>query len=268
MIYIIVKSIIQITKKMTKKRTLVEFINDANEKHNNKFDYSKVNYINIDTNIIIICPIHGEFIQTPYHHLNKKYGCKDCGNINSASHQPKNNDKFLDEIKKIHGDKFDYSKINYINTKTDVILICKKHNNEFSMKPNKILNGTLCCHDCITDNKKSIFSKPLSKFIEEAQKIHGDTYDYKKVNYTNSKTNIIIICSEHGEFSQSPTVHLRGNGCNKCSGKYKKTTDEFIIEARKIHGDKYDYTNVIYINALTNVIIYCKKHHKNYLQKP
>ena len=73
------------------------------------------------------------------------------------------------------------------------------------------------------------------KFIEKSIKKHGDKYDYSKVEYINNRTKVCIICSEHGEFWQTPNKHLSGRGCSKCSGKYKKTTEDFI----KIFGRNY-----------------------------
>ena len=81
------------------------------------------------------------------------------------------------------------------------------------------------------------------QFIEKAKIIHGDKYDYSKVDYVNPKTKVCIICSEHGEFWQKPYNHLNGQGCSKCryetlSNKYKKSTEQFIEEAKKVHGNK------------------------------
>ena len=257
------------SRKNKRKTPIDEFIKKSNDKFNNKFDYSKVNYINSHTNIIIICPTHGEFSQTPYHHLKSKCGCHDCGQINSSKSRTKDNNNFVEEIKNLFGVKFDYSKVNYINSKTEIKLICIKHDKEFNMMPNTLLISKISCPDCITDNKKKINSKPLSKFIEEANKKHDNKFDYSKVNYINSKTDIKIICPIHGEFDMTPHQHLLSpTGCTKCSGKYKKNTEEFIEEAIKIHGNEYDYSKVKYINTHTDVIIYCIKHKIEYPQTP
>ena len=83
------------------------------------------------------------------------------------------------------------------------------------------------------------------KFIEKAQLLHGDKYDYSHVEYRDTHTKVCIICSEHGEFWQAPHNHLRGQGCPKC-GTQKTTTQrrhtpqEFIEKAQQVHGDKYD----------------------------
>ena len=110
-------------------------------------------------------------------------------------------------------------------------------------------------------NKKST----TEEFIEKARKIHGDKYDYSKVEYKSCKDKVCIVCKKHGDFWQTPSGHLSGKGCIKCgfeSTIYKQrfTTEEFIEKARKIHGDKYDYSKVEYVNSQTPVCIICPEH--------
>ena len=97
-------------------------------------------------------------------------------------------------------------------------------------------------------------------FIENARKVHSDKYDYSLTNYISAKTKVKIICPVHGVFEQTPCGHLSGRGCKKCSGKNKLTTEEFIDQARKVHGDKYDYSLVNYVNCRTKVKIICPIH--------
>jgi hypothetical protein len=110
-------------------------------------------------------------------------------------------------------------------------------------------------------------SKKLTtdEFISKAKIIHGDKYDYSKVTYNGNKINITLICLEHGEFNQIPSVHLSGGGCKKCSQKKEKgvivvTKNEFINKAKKVHGDKYNYSLVNYINNKTKINIICPIH--------
>ena len=98
------------------------------------------------------------------------------------------------------------------------------------------------------------------EFIKKAKKVHGNKYDYSKVNYVGNKIEVTIICPEHGEFEQTPKGHLRGQGCPKCNGGVVQTTEEFIKKAKEIHGDKYDYSKVNYINMRTKVVIICPEH--------
>lgn len=92
------------------------------------------------------------------------------------------------------------------------------------------------------------------QFIQRAIAVHGDKYDYSKVNYVKAKTPITIICPVHGEFQQTPYNHLGGTGCPDCI-RTKWTTDKFIEEAKKIHGNKYDYSKTVYNGTRNKVCI-------------
>lgn len=110
--------------------------------------------------------------------------------------------------------------------------------------------------------------KTTTEFINDAMNIHGDRYDYSLVNYKNAKAKIKIKCSVHGIFIQRPDVHLRGDGCKECrNDSFRKTTNQFIQEAIRIHGDKYDYSLVKYITNRIKVKIICK-HHGLFSQEP
>jgi len=98
----------------------------------------------------------------------------------------------------------------------------------------------------------------LEKFIEKAKSVHGDKYDYSLVEYKNSHSKIKLICPIHGEFEIVARDHIYSKcGCKKCSGNGKSNTNEFIKKARKIYGEKYDYSNVDYKNNKEKVCIIC-----------
>ena len=105
------------------------------------------------------------------------------------------------------------------------------------------------------------------KFLENANLKHKQKYKYNNFVYINSKTKGLISCGEHGDFYQSPNDHLQGHGCPRCAGLNKKPTQEFIEIAKKIHGDKYDYSKFIYSGINVKSIIICKKHGE-FFQKP
>ena len=102
-------------------------------------------------------------------------------------------------------------------------------------------------------------AKDMVSFIEKARKVHGDKYDYSKVEYNGTTVKVCITCPNHGDFWQLPYVHIRGNGCPKCAGK-NKTTEDFIEAAKSIHNNKYDYSKINYIDSTTKVPIICPKH--------
>lgn len=240
---------------MSKKLTSEEFIEKAKKIHGNKYNYSKVEYIDAHTKVCIICPIHGEFWQMPYSHLNGN-GCKKCGYDSSSKKVIKSREEFIFEAKNVHGNKYDYSMVKYINNHTKVCIICPIHG-EFWQKPNDHLNG----HGCPSCSNVAKYT--TESFVRKAKEIHGNKYDYSKAVYVNAHTKVCIICPIHGEFWQMPYCHLQGDGCRKCQYsnlKNKFTSRKFIEKAKNIHGDRYDYSKVEYINSKTKVCIICKEH--------
>ena len=184
--------------------TTYEFIMKAEFVHGDRYDYSKVDYINNRTKVNIICKEHGIFEQRPTRHLCGD-GCPKCnGGVKS------NHDEFIQKAKNTHGDIYDYSLVNYINSITKVKIICKKHG-VFEMKPNHHIIGQGCYMCGIEKNTHT-----TTQFIENAEKIHGNIYDYSLVDYIHNNKIIKIICKKHGVFEQKPNSHLNGRGCSKC----------------------------------------------------
>ncbi|MBP9886011.1 MAG: hypothetical protein KBF93_06925 [Leptospiraceae bacterium] len=233
------------------KLTTKEIIKEFKKVHGDNYDYSKVDYKNAVSKVVIICEKHGEFLQIPNKHKSGQ-GCPACVGKGLSK------EEIIEEFKKIHGDKYDYSKVNYIKNNLNIIIVCKKHG-EFAQTPNHHKQG-IACPKCA--------GKDLSteEIIEEFKKVHGDKYDYSKVDYLNAVSKLIIICREHGEFLQLPSKHKTGNGCPMCSGK-NLSEEDIIKEFKKAHGDKYDYSKVDYIKATSKVNIICKEHGE-FLQTP
>lgn len=125
----------------------------ASQIHNNKYDYSLVNYCNIDTKVTIICPIHGKFCQTPYHHINRKQGCGQCKGNKISQTKRFSKEKFIANANKIHG-QYDYSKVDYVNARTKVIIICKKHG-EFYQTPDMHVCSQNGCPSCGYNTSKT-----------------------------------------------------------------------------------------------------------------
>ena len=198
---------------MPKKLTTEEFIKRAREVHGDRYDYSRVIYINKRTKVTIICREHGEFEQEAGSHL-MGIGCGKCNYTISASKKKLTTEGFIKRVRKVHGNRYDYSKVKYDDSKTRVIIICREHG-EFEQLPFGHLYGQ-GCPKCSKYYKQKITTE---EFIKRAREIHGDRYDYSKVDYVNSKTRVIIICPKHGEFEQISSNHLIGQGCPKCNRK-------------------------------------------------
>ena len=215
---------------MGKRKTKEQFIEEACKVHGDKYDYSKVVYINDSTNIIIICKKHGEFLCTPNNHLSGK-GCKYCSHRSFKY----TTEEFINKAKSIHGDKYDYSKVNYINNNTKICIICPIHG-EFWKQPNHHLNGYGCNECSKINNTKN--EKNKYNFIKKAKEIHGDKYDYSKVEYINANTKVCIICSIHGEFWQTPQNHLNGNGCPYCNESHLERNVNNLLKENNIKFER------------------------------
>jgi hypothetical protein len=141
------------------------FIKKARETHPDKYDCSKVEYINSVSNVIIICKEHREFLQTPHSHLSGR-GCNACCNISRSLKHKSSTEEFIKKAIIKHGDKYDYSKVHYINSLTKVIINCEKHG-EFLQPPSDHLSG--CgCPKCSHRN----YSKKAIQYLTLISKIH------------------------------------------------------------------------------------------------
>lgn len=99
------------------------------------------------------------------------------------------------------------------------------------------------------------------EWLKRAKKVHGDRYDYSHVKYVTHKDLVKIICKKHGFFEQTPHNHAYGQNCPDCNSERKRnTTQGFILKARKVHGDRYDYSQVEYVNNREKVNIICERH--------
>lgn len=165
--------------------------------------------------------------------------------------------EFVKKSNILHNYKYDYSKVIYINSKTKVKIDCPIHG-EFEQIPNTHLIKRGCIK-CAGKHQPSTL-----EFISECNKIHNNFYNYELTVYKNNSSPIIITCPIHGNFEQISRNHLNGSGCKKCrilEGKTKrKTTEQFIKEATKIHSNKYDYSLVQYTGNRNKIKINCPKH--------
>ncbi len=201
-----------------KKSNTTEFINKASIVHNYKYDYSNSVYIACDGLLKIICPIHGEFLQSPYNHLNG-CGCQKCAVLTRKQNIPKSVEKFIEQSRSIHGKRYDYTKVIYKSAREKVKIVCKKHG-IFLQKPNGHLSGD----GCIKCGNKT---KTKEDFEAESHLIHNKNYEYDDVIYKKLDIKVKIKCKSHGIFEQTPGAHLKGQGCPKC----KKSKGERQIES-------------------------------------
>ncbi len=197
------------------KLTTTEFINRAIKIHGDKYDYSKVKYKGANYKIKIGCPFHGEFEQYPNNHLRTS-GCPKCGTIKGSVKLTKSLSDIINKANKIHDNKYNYSNYNYIGIQNKSIIICPLHD-EFEQSMDQHINQKQGCPKC--GKLSSITNRTSTKysFVNKANKIHDNKYDYSKVKYVNTITKVMIGCPFHGEFEQYPNNHLKGAGCPKCT---------------------------------------------------
>ena len=232
--------------------TTDEFIKIATEKWNGKYTYDNVDYKGSFIKVMITCPLHGDFPQTPKHHLQGREGCKKCNQKRKLS-------KFVQRAQEIHffydddGNKipkYTYDNVEFIDVKTKVNITCPIHG-DFPQRPYSHLKGQ-GCDKCFRDNQ---FSN-TKDFIKKAQEIHffydddGNKipkYTYDNVVYNGSFVNVMITCPIHspihGDFPQSPDKHLGGNGCPWCNeSKGENRIKEILFEKniKSIPFKKYD----------------------------
>jgi len=167
-------------------------------------------------------------------------------------------EEVIKRFKEVHGNKYDYSKVLYKNTSTNVIIICLEHG-EFLQKPREHLSKS-GCQKCFKKNLK--ISK--NKLLEQFKIVHNNKYDYSKVQYFRSDEKIEIVCPKHGSFWQLPWSHKKGAGCPICANIKNKgnlsNTLQYINKAKIIHNNKYDYSKTNYKHSMKNIEIICPKH--------
>lgn len=200
-----------------------EVINRFIEKHGNIYDYSRVNYKNMNTKVDILCEKHGIFEMTPSNHLQGQ-GCPKCNGIHLTT------EDIINEFCKIHGDKYDYSLTKYHRMHEKVTVICPEHG-KFQITPSKHRLGQGCpkCGMLKKARNQSYDDETLIKLFKE---IHKDKYIYDKTKLNGNLHNrITVTCPIHGDFEQIAQSHLQGYGCKKCrTSKLEEQIKDFLLK--------------------------------------
>lgn len=160
-------------------------------------------------------------------------------------------------IQEALGDVYDLSQVEYVNSTTNITIICPKHG-EVKKLLRAYMKGIGCtqCHvKCRIDT---------SVVLERFRKAHGDKYDYSEVEYTHNAKRVSIRCAQHGSFLQSPSIHWKGSGCPRCAkeqaSSYTLTTDEIIKKFTVVHSTRYDYSQTVYVHSTVPLDIICTRH--------
>lgn len=212
----------------------------AKKRHGGKYDYNRINSINIFDKVEIVCPKHGSFWQKLFNHAEMGSGCPRCAIENDRTSQ----EDFISRSRATHGDVYDYSKVVYQSALKSVTITCRKHG-DFEQRAGSHLAGNGCLK-CYVENQRL----SLEQFIENARRVHGDKYDYSKVKYLGNKKPVEIICSIHGTFRQKPNSHVSSKmGCRFCSESFgEKAVESFLkkydikyIREYRIEGYRYRF---------------------------
>ena len=244
--------------KLTQERVIEQF----KDVHGDNFDYSNVVYIDTHTPIEVRCKKHDFiFYPTPKNHKNGAK-CAICGIDSVKEKLNKGKDKFVEEVIGIHGDKYDFSLVEYVNNKTPVKLISKEYG-LLEIRPDALLAKP----NYIPKGKKKTKSNDKEIFIIEAVKVYGDKDDYTETNIISSKHNIDVRCKKHDiTFNKTIGNYLSGCGCPSCSAEnYRELRaipkDEYYRRVNEKHDNKYTYTDDYTI--LSGVVTFiCEEHGK------
>lgn len=216
------------------------YLKEVEQIHGNRYDYSKIEYINNKTKICIVCRIHGDFLKRPDSFL-KGSGCPRCHYRDKSKHHRKSKSIFVqDLINKFGNELYNYDYIDYINASTKVKILCKKHGWIYK-SPKTLLQNSSICHQCTY--------RDTEEFISICDRIHNNSYDYSNVNYTLISRKVHIICPKHGDFFQEARNHLNGSGCPIC--KTSKGERQMILYFKEKAIDfKYQITKYYHNTTL------------------
>ena len=245
-----------------KKYTQQEFIDRANEVHNNYYKYDRVTYKNCTTKVEIYCPdCDAYFSMKPYAHLQGQK-CGLCRAQRAANSSRRSAKDFIELANKKHGfGRYDYSQVEYIRSTEKVAIKCNKCGDVFHQKANSHLSGQGCinCAGC-----KRL---TLKEFIDRVESLHGKgRFNFDKTVYKRSHSKVIITCVEHGDFITKPNSILTNRGgCKECanesvSQKNRMSFEEFVKRAIEHHQDRYEYYEDEYTLSSIKMRIKCKVH--------
>lgn len=243
----------------TRRKTTARFIEEAKSVHGDRYDYSRTVYVNQRTKVVIGCATHGWFEQLPDDH-SKGRGCRVCANEEYADRRRiESRARILDKFVAAHGDRYGYSEVDYVDSRTPVKIECREHG-VFEQKPVDHVQGR-GCPACAQDVRVAAIRVDLSTWLTRFKAAHGDHYDYSRlVPDISTSTKVPIVCPVHGVFHQKPQNHANGEGCPQCSPTYQDDTDSAIRKFVSVHGDRYDYSRVAYVASDQKVEIVCPRH--------
>lgn len=256
-------------------KTTEDFINEAVAVHGDVYDYKKTEFKKSSTKTQITCRIHGDFYQSPKVHLRGN-GCPKCGIEKRTEARRLSKKVLLERFHNRHGQRYDYSEMNYKTIHEPIKIICVEHGH-FYQTPQEHFrsNGCVKCFPRTYDHLAKYRSGPLqakvaklhskSEIVEKSKEIHGNKYSYPDLKSAKLNNEITISCPKHGTFTKRLDYHFAGYGCAKCSWESLASSkrmkfDEFLEKANFVHNGFYNYNQVNWLEAKSKIDIICPIH--------
>ena len=246
----------------------------AKLRHGERYDYSRVEYRGQQHKVTIGCPEHGDFVQNAASHTNQGNGCPKCADKGVGDKKRLSVEVFIEKSREIHGERYDYSRVQYQTAKTRVTIGCRSCGSWFTQSPDKHTNAGRGCPDCGARHASTQRRMSTEQFIQKAKKIHGGKADYAKSEYLTRADDVQVFCNAcKVQFRTNAGNHLNGQfGCPSCrylrSGdSQRKSLSEWLEDAKSVHENNYDYSEVDYLGNKKKVTITCRKCGLRFMQE-
>ena len=226
--------------------------------HSDKYNYDQNSWKNAHSKVTIICPTHGEFSQIASAHSNRGQGCPKCADVSTGERSRLSQPEFLYQCSSVHGDTYDLSETIYLGMGKPIKVICRSHG-AFYPRAGNFVNRSSGCPTCSKLRVGMLSRKSESSHFDDFNNAHNGKYSYNRVYYVDGSAWVDATCATHGNFSMLAQDHKSGHACPKCHGM--RDRDSFIARATDVHGDKYDYSQVIYDGATSKVTLMCPSGH-------
>jgi hypothetical protein len=219
-----------------RKKTQIEFVEEATKIHNGQYTYGNFVYINSRTPGFITCLEHGGFPQSPSNHKKGK-GCPKCaGDKHGKDRFSRTASGFVEKATKVHDGFYTYNNFVYAGDKIKSFITCPVHG-DFEQTPGDHKQGKGCTVCADGRKGKDAFAKSALEFVEISTKTHAGFYTYENFVYRGNMVKSYVTCPIHGDFLQNPSNHKSGRGCQKCrNNDYSKISAQWLDEIAQENG--------------------------------
>ena len=219
-------------KNSERKKIDVKEVQNRLNKNNTKYKIIG-EYVDTKHKCDVMCENCGNVWSVAVGDLLRGHGCPKCGREKQRQNISLTEEEYKERCKRVYNELYDLSELKYHSMGDSVYPICKKHGS-FSINASYFLKGNGCPFCRKEKNNEHVREKNYLQFIERAKKIHNDKYDYRCVKYSNTNSNVDIICPIHGVFSMTPHHHLSGEGCPKCKSSHMEINIRTLLQENNI----------------------------------